>query len=233
MPMILLAAGIVDISPVNRTPPPSNRRASPRSIIASTFPINFRKEQIMAKAKEASQQSNERPTNERDSGLARRESTGGLSRSTSPFSMMNRFADEMDRLFDNFGFGRGWLSSQGFGRGFGEMGQGMWSPQIEAFERKGEFIVRADLPGLNKDNVKVDITDDTLTIQGERKQEHEENREGYHRSERSYGSFCRTIPLPEGANTDEAKASFRDGVLEISMPAPQREERRRQIEIKS
>jgi HSP20 family protein len=111
--------------------------------------------------------------------------------------------------------------------------QGMWSPQIEAFERKGEFIVRADLPGLNKDNVKVDITDDTLTIQGERKQEHEENREGYHRSERSYGSFCRTIPLPEGANTDEAKASFRDGVLEISMPAPQREERRRQIEIKS
>jgi HSP20 family protein len=178
----------------------------------------------MAKAKEASQQSNERTT-----GLARRESTSAEPWSGSPFSMMSRFADEMERLFDNFGFGRSWLTP----RGFGELGQSMWRPQIEVFERNGEFIVRADLPGMNKDNVKVDITDNALTIQGERKQEHEEKHEGFHRSERSYGSFYRTIPLPEGINADAAKASFRDGVLEISMPAPQREERRRQIEIKS
>jgi HSP20 family protein len=113
----------------------------------------------------------------------------------------------------------------------GEMGYGMWSPQIEIFERGSQFIVRADLPGLTKDDMKVEITDEALTIQGERKQEHEEDREGWHRSECSYGSFYRSIPLPEGIKAEEAKANFRDGVLEISIPAPQREGRRRQIDI--
>jgi HSP20 family protein len=148
----------------------------------------------------------------------------------SPFAMMNRFAEEMERMFEDFGLGRGWLASR-LRTGMGEMGYTMWSPQIEIFERGGQFIVRADLPGLTKDDVKVDITDEALTIQGERKQEHEEDREGWHRSERSYGSFYRSIPLPEGIKAEEAKANFRDGVLEISMPAPQREGRRRQLEI--
>jgi HSP20 family protein len=152
----------------------------------------------------------------------------------SPFGLMNRFAEEMDRLFEDFGMGRSWLAPR-FGREFGprgEMGQALWSPQIEVFEREGQLVVRADLPGLNKDDIKVDITDDALTIQGERKQEHEEKREGYYRSEHSYGSFYRSIPLPEGVNAEEAKANFRDGVLEITIPAPQREQRRRQLEIK-
>ena len=147
---------------------------------------------------------------------------------------MSRFADEMDRMFENFGFGRGMITPWA-GRGWGETGQsGMstWSPQIEVFERNGQFIVRADLPGLTKDDVKVDVTDNALTIQGERKQEHEESREGWHRSERSYGSFFRSVPLPEGINAEEAKANFRDGVLEITMPSPQRQERSRSIEIK-
>src|SRR5947207_10376866 len=101
--------------------------------------------------------------------------------SFSPFSMMSRFADEMDRMFENFGFGRGLLPS--FGRGWGDTGQSSmaaWSPQIEAIDRNGQFIVRADLPGLTKDDVKVEVTDQGLTLQGERKQEHEENREGWH-----------------------------------------------------
>lgn len=176
----------------------------------------------MARAKEAQQ------NNEKSTGLTRRESTGPMSWSpwsSGPFSMMDRFAEEMDRLFENFGVGRSGLMSRHWGQ------QQMWTPQIEAFEHEGQFIVRADLPGMNKDNVKVEITDNVLTLQGERKQEHEENRQGFHRSERSYGSFFRSIPLPEGVNSEEAKASFRDGVLEITMPAPQREERRRQIEI--
>ena len=175
---------------------------------------------------------------ERQTGLARRGPSapsvwagpfGG-----SPFGLMNRFAEEMDRLFEDFGLGRGWLQPR-FGREFGprgEMGQALWSPQIEAFEREGQLVVRADLPGLNKDDIRVEITGDALTIQGERKQEHEEKREGYYRSERGYGSFYRSIPLPEGVNAEEAKADFRDGVLEIAMPAPQREQRRRQLEIK-
>ena len=66
----------------------------------------------------------------------------------------------------------------------------------------------------------VEVTDDTVTIHGERKREHEEEREGLYRSERSYGTFWRVIPLPEGAISEQAKANFRDGVLEITLPAP-------------
>ncbi|MFN7949327.1 MAG: Hsp20/alpha crystallin family protein [Blastocatellia bacterium] len=178
----------------------------------------------MAKAREATQQ-----PDEKSAGLARRETPGMAHWSASPFSLMSRFADEMERVFEDFGFGPGRLMS----RGWGEFGRGGWSPQIEAFEQGGQFIVRADLPGLNKDDVKIDVTDNALTIQGERKQQREENREGFYRSERSYGSFYRSIPLPEGTDAEKAKATFRDGVLEITMPAPQREEQRRRIEITS
>jgi HSP20 family protein len=83
---------------------------------------------------------------------------------------------------------------------------------------------------LKREDVTVDLTDDSVCIQGERKQEREEEREGYYRSERSYGSFCRVIPLPEGAMTDQAKANFKDGVLEITMPAPP-ESKGRRLEI--
>lgn len=177
---------------------------------------------------------------ERRTGLARRgpsaPSVWAGPFGESPFGLMNRFAEEMDRLFEDFGMGRGWLAPR-FGRelgprGWGAMDQALWSPQVEVFEREGQLVVRADLPGLNKDDIKVDITGDALTIQGERKQEHEEKREGYYRSERGYGSFYRSIPLPEGVNAEEAKANFRDGVLEITIPAPQREQRRRRLEIK-
>jgi HSP20 family protein len=99
-------------------------------------------------------------------------------------------------------------------------------------QKNGEFIVRADLPGLRKENVKVEITDNVLTLSGERKEEKEEKREGYYRSERSYGSFYRQIPLPEGAKTDTATAEFKDGVLEITMQAPERQPRARRLEIK-
>jgi HSP20 family protein len=109
---------------------------------------------------------------------------------------------------------------------------GPWAPQIETFQRGDEFVVRADLPGLTKDDVKVDITDDALTIEGERREEHEEDREGYYRSERSYGSFCRVVPLPEGAITDNANARFNQGVLEVVVKAPPREvSRGRRLEI--
>ena len=95
----------------------------------------------------------------------------------------------------------------------------MWSPQVETFQRGSEFVVRADLPGMKKDDVKIDITDDAVTIEGERREEREDNREGYYRSERSYGSFSRVIPLPQGAITEQAKANFKDGVLEIGRRA--------------
>ena len=161
------------------------------------------------------------------SGLVRREQSFPSLFGGSPFSFMRRFSEEMDRLFEDFGFGRDLWPS-----GLGELGRGVWSPQVEVFERGGQLVVRADLPGLTKDDVRVEVTDGALNISGERKQEHEEKREGFYRSERSYGSFYRRIPLPEGVNAGEATATFNNGVLEISMQAPQRQSRGRRLEIK-
>lgn len=145
---------------------------------------------------------------------------------------MRRFSEEMDRLFGDFSFG-GSLAS-GFGREFTRLADlegSMWLPQVESFERDGKLVVRADLPGLNKDDINVEITDDAIKIRGERRQEEEENEKGYYRSERSYGSFYREIPLPSGANAEDAGATFRNGVLEVTIPAPARQGRSRRIEI--
>lgn len=105
----------------------------------------------------------------------------------------------------------------------GESGLGQWSPAVEVLEKGDKLLVRAEIPGVSKDDVSIDLTDDLLTIQGERGQESEDRGEGYYRSERSYGRFVRSIPLPEGVDTDKADAKFRDGVLEITLPAPKRE----------
>jgi HSP20 family protein len=132
-----------------------------------------------------------------------------------PFSALQRVADEMERMFDDFGLGGRWTAPL-----WRQTSVGAWAPDIEVFQQNNELTIKADLPGLKKDEVSVDISDDVVTIQGERKREHEEEREGVYRSERSYGSFYRVIPLPEGAISEQAKATFRDGVLEITMPAP-------------
>jgi HSP20 family protein len=142
--------------------------------------------------------------------------------SSSPFELMRRFSEEMDRAFG------GWGLSRGRGGG-GEMA--IWSPAVEVFERDNNLVVRADLPGLGKEDVKVDMTDEGLVIQGERKREREEKGEGWYRSERSYGQFYRLIPLPEGANAEQAKAKFENGVLEVSVPIPEAQRRRRNIPI--
>lgn len=168
-------------------------------------------------------------------GIAPRESSF---ESGGPFRMLERFADEMDRVFDDFGLGRAFFGPRSGSKWLPSPWQGVsaewqtWTPEIEVFHRDNELVVRADLPGLTKDDVKVDVTDDRITVQGERKREHEEKREGLYRSERSYGSFSRVIPVPEGTMTDQAKATFRDGVLEIRMPAPPEQVRRgRRLEI--
>jgi HSP20 family protein len=169
------------------------------------------------------------------SGIAKRGEFGAAATRPSPFTFMRRFSEEMDRLFEDFGFGGNWLSPS-YRREFfsrsDEFRQSLWSPQIETFEREGQLVLRADLPGLKKDDVNVEITDNDITISGERRNEDEERREGFYRSERSYGSFFRSIPLPEGVNADDAKATFQNGVLEITMQAPQLQSRGRRLEIK-
>ena len=93
-------------------------------------------------------------------------------------------------------------------------------------------MIRADLPGLSKEDVKVEIADGVITIEGERKQEKKEEREGYFYSECGYGSFYRAIPIPEGAEASQATAEFRQGVLEVTVPVPSRpESKARRLEV--
>ena len=156
----------------------------------------------------------------------------GMLETATPFRFMKRFTEDMERLFEDFqGFRFGSLLGREFFPFTKEFEHVDWVPKIEVLERNGELSVRADLPGLQKDDIKVEMTEEALTISGERKEEKEEKREGYYRNERSYGSFYRYIPLPAGAKTDTAKAEFHNGVLEVKMQVPKSETRIRQLEI--
>lgn len=173
---------------------------------------------------------NQQKGRESRSQTPRRTSTQATATDRGRSSLMNwrdtprdNWMDPIQRFFNSFGLGAS-------GNRIGDWN--MWNPQIETFQRGDELVIRADLPGLSKDDVNVDVTDDAITIQGERRDDFVDDRNGVYRSERSYGSFCRTIPLPEGAITDNVKANFKNGVLEITMPAPPQEvSRGRRIEI--
>jgi HSP20 family protein len=95
-----------------------------------------------------------------------------------------------------------------------------WVPELEVFERDNRLTVRLDVPGLKKEEVTVKVTEEGLTIEGERKHEKEEKKNNWHRTERTYGKFFRVIPLPEGVTAAEVTATFRSGVLEITAPLP-------------
>jgi HSP20 family protein len=162
---------------------------------------------------------------------------------SNPFELMQRMSEDMDRLFGQFGFGRSGFGLNPIGllggsdiadqsQGFGS-GPSLWIPQVETTQRGDRFVVRADLPGIKKDDVRVEVDDDVLTISGERRNEQRDERDGFFRSELSYGSFFRAIPLPDGVRADQCEAKFNDGVLEISLPAPKQPDRStRQIQIR-
>ena len=108
-----------------------------------------------------------------------------------------------------------------------------WAPQLETFRRGDNLVVRADLPGLRKEDVEVEIDNGVLTISGERTEEQVEQRDDYYRSERSYGRFHRALPLPEGISGETCEATFKDGVLEVTLPMPRQAERQaRKISIR-
>jgi HSP20 family protein len=154
----------------------------------------------------------------------------------SPFDLMDQMTQEMDRWFDRMTRNAGFPRLSGATRSpiGGLQRSETWMPRIEAGQKGDAFIVRADLPGLRKEDVDVEVTENAISIRGERREEREEEREGYWRSEREYGQFHRTIPLPEGVIVDNAQATFRDGVLEVSMPcAPSQANRGRKVDIKS
>lgn len=137
---------------------------------------------------------------------------------TSPFALFRRLTEDMDRL--------------AFGGTSPFAGGGRFAPQIEVAERDGRLLVRADLPGCSPEDFRVDVEENSLILSGERRSEQEQTRGGVHRSERTYGSFRRVIPLPPGANVDAAEANFKNGVLEISIPLPEQSKARR-LEVRS
>ena len=170
-----------------------------------------------------------------EQSVAKRE-TAAPSLLGSPLEFMRRFDEEMSRFFgdlgvDRWGFEPRLWMPPGLAR-LAETTGKVWWPEVEVFELEGKLHVRADLPGVPKDGVNVEILDNVLTIKGERKQEHEEKKEGYFRSERSYGTFMRRLPLPKGVDTDKVTATFRNGVLEVVMDLPKRDELRgKQVDI--
>ena len=105
-----------------------------------------------------------------------------------------------------------------------------WTPAMDLFERDDHFVLRADLPGMSEEDVKIELEDTTLTVSGEPKAEHEDRGEGYYRVERAFGTFARTLTLPQGVDPEAVTASFDRGVLEIRVPKPEARKPRR-IEI--
>jgi HSP20 family protein len=146
-----------------------------------------------------------------------------------PFTDVARWERDMERMFDDF-----------WGRRMRPWWPERWSmpavleispPAVDLFEEKDEIVVKAELPGMDKDSIQVNITDHTLTIKGEKKKEEEVKEENYYRSERSYGSFVRTLELPADVHSDKAKASFKNGVLEVRLPKTE-EAKAKEIKVK-
>lgn len=166
--------------------------------------------------------------------LASREVTGRSEPSHypgfGPFSMMRRLTEDIDRMFENFGIGRNFFPTD-FWQG-GREAMTAWAPRIEIVEKDGKLCISADLPGVKKEDLTVEVNDDSVTIEGERRQERTTEERGYYQSERSYGSFYRSIPLPEGVAPESATAEFKDGVLQIVIPAPERRSHAHKLEIR-
>jgi HSP20 family protein len=130
----------------------------------------------------------------------------------SPFQMMRRMQEDMDRVFGSF-FGQPLP-----GGGGGTPGITGWAPRVDIYETDKEVVVKADLPGVEPEDLELYSTEDAVVLRGETRHEEERSEGGLHRSERSYGRFERQIPLPPGTRPEEAKASFRNGVLELRLP---------------
>jgi HSP20 family protein len=146
-----------------------------------------------------------------------------------PFMDLSRWDRDMERIMGDF-FGRRarpwwperWLRAEPME---------ITAPAIDLFEEKDDIVVKAELPGIEKDNIEVNLTDHHLTIKGEKKKEEEVKEENYYRSERSYGSFVRTLELPKDVHADKVKASFKNGILEVRLPKTE-EAKTKEVKVK-
>lgn len=133
---------------------------------------------------------------------------------------MRRFSDEMDRAFGGAFAPPRYVAASG-----------IWSPPVEVREHDHNLEISAELPGLNKDDVKVEVTPEGIVLEGEKRREHESEEGGIRRTERSYGHFYRMIPLAEGADAEKANAEFKNGVLRVRIPISGERRKHRQIAI--
>ena len=140
-----------------------------------------------------------------------------------PVRELHTVQSEMNRIFNTF-------FDSPTPRGNGKTTLRRWIPAMDVVEADGQYVLRADLPGLSEGDVKVELDENVLTISGERKSERERRSAGYYRVERASGSFSRSLTLPEGVDADDVQASFDNGVLEVRIPKPA-EAKPRRIEI--
>jgi HSP20 family protein len=136
-----------------------------------------------------------------------------------PLREFSTLQNEMNRLFNTV------FDAPAGGNGGGAMRR--WMPAMDLVETEDQFVLRADLPGMSEDDVHIELEDDTLTVSGERKSEHETRNEGAYRLERAFGSFTRTLRLPQGIDPDAVSANFDRGVLEVRVPKPEQRKPRR------
>lgn len=146
-----------------------------------------------------------------------------------PFAELGRLERDMERMFEDL-----------WGRRMRPLWPERWwpagemeisAPALDVYEEKDDIVVKAELPGMEKDNIEVNISDHFLTIKGEKKKEEEVKEEHYYRSERSYGSFVRAVELPKDVHADKVKAAFKNGILEIRMPKTE-EAKKKEIKVK-
>ena len=146
-----------------------------------------------------------------------------------PFTEMARWERDMEDMFEDF-----------FGRRLRPIMDERWwapkmvsvaSPAVDLYEEKDEIVAKVELPGMSKEDIQVDITDHHLTIKGEKKKEEEVKEKNYYRSERSYGSFSRSMELPAEVQMDKARASFKNGVLEVHLPKTE-EAKKKETKVK-
>ncbi|UCG31535.1 MAG: Hsp20/alpha crystallin family protein [candidate division WOR-3 bacterium] len=126
-----------------------------------------------------------------------------------PFRELVSMRDDMDRFFDTF-----------FGSSQGDL-ENYWKPAIDIEESNGNLMVRAEIPGISKEDIKVSVQDDMLMISGERTRENEKKDKTFHRIERCYGQFRRMIRLPATVDAEKVKATYKDGVLHVTLPKPE------------
>ncbi len=130
-----------------------------------------------------------------------------------PFDELTSLRESMERLFDDF------FTTRRPGR---TLAPALWEPAVELFESENDLVFRAELPGIDPRQVDVTIAEDTLTVKGAAKAEQEQKGHNYYRRELRYGSFERTVGLPASVQADQAKATFKNGILEVRIPKAER-----------